>query len=140
GLFRPPDHPDRPVPLYMDAVPPHGRRHQALHLGCRSRVRADRPRSDHLRHPCLFRPRHAAGLGAVRLVLREASIMATHTGNKGTGTFIRQRVTGVINIVLVGFLIWLVVSLAGADRAQMVATFSHPLVWIPALVLIGAAL
>lgn len=66
--------------------------------------------------------------------------MAAHTGNKGTGTFIRQRVTGVINIVLVGFLIWLVVRLAGADRAQMVATFSHPLVWIPTIVLIAAAL
>lgn len=66
--------------------------------------------------------------------------MKTHSGEKGTGTFIRQRVTGVLNIVLVGFLIWLVVSLADADRAQMAATFANPFVSILALVLIGAAL
>ncbi|MAN77955.1 succinate dehydrogenase, hydrophobic membrane anchor protein [Pelagibacterium flavum] len=66
--------------------------------------------------------------------------MSTHSGEKGTGTFIRQRVTGAINIVFVGFLIWLVVSLSGADRAQMAATFSNPIVSILALVLIGSAL
>lgn len=66
--------------------------------------------------------------------------MKTHPGEKGTGTFIRQRVTGALNIVFVGFLIWLVVSLAGADRAQMAATFAHPIVAILALVLIGSAL
>jgi succinate dehydrogenase / fumarate reductase membrane anchor subunit len=66
--------------------------------------------------------------------------MSTHSDEKGTGTFIRQRVTGAINIAFVGFLIWLVVSLSGADRAQMAATFSNPIVSILALVLIGSAL
>lgn len=66
--------------------------------------------------------------------------MKTHPAEKGTGTFIRQRVTGIVNVAFVGFLIWLVVSLAGADRAQMVATFSNPIVSILALVLIGSAL
>lgn len=66
--------------------------------------------------------------------------MKTHSGEKGTGTFIRQRVTAVLNIVFVGFLIWLVVSLAGADRAQMAAVFSNPIVAILALVLIASPL
>lgn len=66
--------------------------------------------------------------------------MKTHPAEKGTATFIRQRITGAINIVLVGFLIWLVVNLAGADREQMAATFANPFVSILALVLIGAAL
>ncbi|WP_196260190.1 succinate dehydrogenase, hydrophobic membrane anchor protein [Pelagibacterium limicola] len=63
-----------------------------------------------------------------------------HSGNKGTATFIRQRITGALNIPLIGFFIWLIVSLQGANRAQMVATFSNPIVYILALVLIGSAL
>lgn len=65
--------------------------------------------------------------------------MKTHPGEKGTGTFIRQRLTGALNIVFVGFFIWLVVSLAGADRVQFVAAF-NPLVAVIALVLVGSAL
>lgn len=56
-------------------------------------------------------------------------------GKKGTGTFIRQRATGAVNIVMAVFLIWLVLSLGGADRAQMVGTFSNPVVFILALAL-----
>lgn len=56
-------------------------------------------------------------------------------GKKGTGTFIRQRVTAAINLVLAVFFIWMVVSLGGADRAQMVQAFSNPVVSILALVL-----
>ena len=55
---------------------------------------------------------------------------------KGTGTFIRQRITAGINIVFVGFLIWLVVSTAGADRAGMAALFSNWLVSIIAIALV----
>ncbi|WP_332713714.1 succinate dehydrogenase, hydrophobic membrane anchor protein [Pelagibacterium mangrovi] len=66
--------------------------------------------------------------------------MKTHPGEKGTGTFIRQRVTGAINIVFVGFLIWLVVSFAGAERAEMAAVFSNPFVAILALALIASPL
>lgn len=65
--------------------------------------------------------------------------MQTNPREKGTGAFILQRVTGAINIVLVGFLIWLVVSLAGADRTEMTAIFSNPLVSIPAVVLFAIA-
>lgn len=65
--------------------------------------------------------------------------MSTHK-EKGTGTFIRQRVTGAINIVFVGFLIWLVVSFAGADRAQIAATLSNPFIAILALALIASPL
>lgn len=66
--------------------------------------------------------------------------MSSRSHDKGTGTFIRQRVTGFLNIFLVGFFVWLVVSLAGADRAQMVTTFAHPLVYIITLVLLGSVL
>ncbi len=66
--------------------------------------------------------------------------MKTHPGEKGTGTFIRQRVTAAVNIVFVGFFIWLVVSFAGADREAMAAAFSNPLIAIPALILIASPL
>lgn len=65
--------------------------------------------------------------------------MQTNPREKGTGAFLLQRVTGAINIVLVGFLIWLVVSLAGAERAEMAATFANPLVAILAIVLFAVA-
>lgn len=65
--------------------------------------------------------------------------MSAH-GKKGTGTFIQQRVTGALNILVIGFLIWLVVSLAGADRVQMTATFSNPFVAILTLVLFASVL
>lgn len=66
--------------------------------------------------------------------------MSTHSKDKGTGTFIAQRVTGAINVVFVGFLIWLVVSFADADRAQMAATLSNPFIAIMALILIASPL
>ena len=55
---------------------------------------------------------------------------ATHYGSPRAATraFTWQRVTGALNILFLAFLIWLVVSLAGADRAAMVATVAHPLV------------
>ena len=45
-----------------------------------------------------------------------------------TRDFTTQRITGALNVLFLGFLIWLVVSLAGADRATMVATVANPLV------------
>lgn len=45
-----------------------------------------------------------------------------------TRAFTVQRITGALNILFLGFFIWLVVSLAGKDRAGMVATIAHPLV------------
>ena len=61
--------------------------------------------------------------------------MSAHS--KGTGTFIQQRVTALIGIFMTIFLVWLVVRLAGADRAEMVDVFGNPLVWIPMLVLLA---
>ena len=60
--------------------------------------------------------------------------------SKGTGTFMVQRLTALANIPLIGFFIWLVVSLAGADRARMVEVISHPLVAILTVVLLVSAL
>ena len=42
--------------------------------------------------------------------------------------FIAQRVTGALNIVFTIFFVWFVVSLAGADRAEMVEVVRNPFV------------
>jgi succinate dehydrogenase / fumarate reductase membrane anchor subunit len=56
----------------------------------------------------------------------------THFGSPKAATrdFKLQRLTGAANIALLLFFIWFVVSLAGADRAGMVATVSNPIVAI----------
>jgi len=55
-----------------------------------------------------------------------------HYGDPKAATrhFIVQRVSGALIAVFTLFFIWLVVSLAGADRAEMVALVGHPLVAI----------
>lgn len=60
----------------------------------------------------------------------------THYGSPKAATrgFKWQRITAALNIALLAFLIWLVVSLAGGDRAAMVAIIANPLV---ALVLVA---
>jgi succinate dehydrogenase / fumarate reductase membrane anchor subunit len=45
-----------------------------------------------------------------------------------TNAFKWQRLTGGLNILFLAFLVWMVVSLADADRAQMVATVANPFV------------
>lgn len=54
----------------------------------------------------------------------------THYGDPKAATraFKMQRLTGVLNMAFLGFFIWLIVSLAGADRAVMVTTIANPLV------------
>jgi succinate dehydrogenase / fumarate reductase membrane anchor subunit len=47
-----------------------------------------------------------------------------------------QRVTAVANVVLVSFLIWLVLTLAGADYATTRRTLSRPEIAIPLLLLV----
>jgi succinate dehydrogenase / fumarate reductase membrane anchor subunit len=66
----------------------------------------------------------------------------THYGNgrQATRSFKWQRITGAINILGLAFLIWLVVSLAGADRAAFVATIANPLVAIATALMIVIAL
>lgn len=46
----------------------------------------------------------------------------------GTEHFWHQRLTAVANLPLVLFLVWLVIALMGADRAEMQAMFANPLV------------
>lgn len=66
--------------------------------------------------------------------------MRTHAGDTGTGTFIRQRLTAIINIPLILFFVWLVVGLARSDRAEMAAAFTNPVVAVLALALLTSAL
>jgi succinate dehydrogenase / fumarate reductase, membrane anchor subunit len=45
-----------------------------------------------------------------------------------TRSFIAQRLTGMLNVLFLGFFVWLVVRLAGAERAELVAVVGNPLV------------
>ena len=47
---------------------------------------------------------------------------------EGTSHFFAQRLTALANIPLSLFLIWLIISLMGADRATIVSAFSNPIV------------
>jgi succinate dehydrogenase / fumarate reductase, membrane anchor subunit len=60
----------------------------------------------------------------------------TKYGHGGTREFITQRITGALNIFFTLFFVWFVVSLAGADRAQMIETVRNPLVAIALVALI----
>ena len=62
----------------------------------------------------------------------------SHYGSPKASTrhFITQRVTGALNVLFTLFLVWLVVNLAGAERAAMVATIANPLVALVLLLLI----
>lgn len=62
----------------------------------------------------------------------------THYGNgkHATGEFKLQRLTGLFNIAFTLFFVWFVVSLAGADRAEMVGMVRNPLVAIGLVLLI----
>lgn len=53
----------------------------------------------------------------------------------GTGTFLKQRVTAIANVFLIGFFIWLVASLAGADYAEARTMLSHPAVAVAVIIL-----
>jgi len=61
----------------------------------------------------------------------------THYGNAKASTrhFITQRVTGAINIVFTLFLVWLVVSLAGADAVGKLVLMHSPFVAIGLMLL-----
>lgn len=52
------------------------------------------------------------------------------SGKHATGEFIRQRVTGVLNLAFLLFFIWFVVSVAGQDRAGVVALIGN--FWVAA--------
>ncbi|QMV00227.1 succinate dehydrogenase, hydrophobic membrane anchor protein [Devosia sp. D6-9] len=58
------------------------------------------------------------------------------SGKLATRHFITQRLTGALNIVFTIFFIWLVVSLAGAERAEMLAVVGNPFVAILSALLV----
>ena len=64
-----------------------------------------------------------------------------HYGDAKASTrhFITQRVTGLINVVFLGLLLFIVVRLAGQDRTDMVAVIGNAFVGIPFAVLIAIA-
>lgn len=69
---------------------------------------------------------------------RTIATPTSHYGSPKAATrhFRMQRISGALNILFLGFLIWLVVTLARADYATMVATLRNPLVWIPLVLLL----
>lgn len=54
------------------------------------------------------------------------NVRALGSAKEGADHFWKQRVTAVANVFLVIFLVWLVVSLVGADHAAVKAKLSHP--------------
>lgn len=54
-----------------------------------------------------------------------------------TRHFITQRLTGAINVLFIGFLVFIVVRLAGQDRTDMVAVIGNGFVGIPFAVLLA---
>lgn len=53
------------------------------------------------------------------------------SGKHATKHFIIQRVTGAINLVLLAFFVWFVVSAAGADRTGVLTLVANPFVAVP---------
>lgn len=48
------------------------------------------------------------------------------SAKEGADHFWMQRLTGVANLILVLFVVWLILSLAGADHATVKASLAHP--------------
>ena len=68
----------------------------------------------------------------------QISSPTTHYGSPRAATrhFTIQRITAALNVLFTLFFVWLVVSLAGADRAAMIATIGNPFVAIALALLI----
>ena len=58
------------------------------------------------------------------------------SAKEGADHFWLQRVTAVANLFLACFLVWLVVSLAGADYATVRAALARPMIALPLLLLV----
>lgn len=65
-----------------------------------------------------------------------AKVRGLGSAKEGTDHFWRQRVTAVANVVLVSFLIYLLITLVGADYATVKRTLARPHVAIPLLLLV----
>ena len=65
----------------------------------------------------------------------------THYGDAKASTrhFITQRVTGLINVIFLGLLLFIVARLAGQDRADMIAVIGNAAIGIPLALLIVIA-
>ncbi|CAN7487978.1 succinate dehydrogenase, hydrophobic membrane anchor protein [Devosia sp. LjRoot3] len=65
----------------------------------------------------------------------------THYGDAKASTrhFITQRVTGLLNVLFLGFLLFIVVRLAGQDRADMIAVIGNFWIGVPLALLIAIA-
>ena len=64
-----------------------------------------------------------------------------HYGDAKASTrhFITQRVTGLINVLFLGLLLFIVVRLAGQDRADMISVIGNFWIGVPLAVLIAIA-
>jgi succinate dehydrogenase / fumarate reductase membrane anchor subunit len=69
-----------------------------------------------------------------------ARVRGLGSAHEGPAHFWRQRLTAVANIFLGSFLIWLLVTLAGADYATTKATLAKPQIAIPLLLLVLSGL
>jgi succinate dehydrogenase / fumarate reductase, membrane anchor subunit len=69
-----------------------------------------------------------------------ARVRGLGSARSGAEQFWRQRLTAVANIFLVSFLIWLIVTLAGADYATVKGSLAKPQIAIPLLLLLVSGL
>lgn len=65
----------------------------------------------------------------------------SHYGDAKASTrhFITQRVTGLINVLFLGLLLFIIVRLAGQDRADMISVIGNFWIGVPLAVLIAIA-
>ncbi|MFN0218372.1 MAG: succinate dehydrogenase, hydrophobic membrane anchor protein [Hyphomicrobium sp.] len=72
------------------------------------------------------------------MAMRTPLKMARNLGSakEGADHFWKQRVTGVANVFLGLFLVWLIASLVGADHAAVKAKLANPLIALGLLALI----
>jgi succinate dehydrogenase / fumarate reductase, membrane anchor subunit len=71
---------------------------------------------------------------AMRTPLKTARNLGS--AKEGADHFWKQRVTGVANVFLGLFFVWLVASLIGADHATVKAKLAHPLIALAMLALV----
>lgn len=56
-------------------------------------------------------------------------------GKSATRHFLVQRVTGAINVLFITFLVFIVISISGEDRGDVVALLGNPLIGVPFAIL-----
>ena len=67
------------------------------------------------------------------------SVRALGSAKEGADHFWKQRITGLANVFLGVFLVWLIARLAGADHATVKSTMHNPFVSAALLALIASA-